>query len=167
MLKINIRGGGEGQFRVERNESRHKNSFFSKLNSFFESKYPNYMTCSHFQRETLWYHICNTRKSNRHAFMAILTHTKLRFSQLIVTINFGMQATATPPRPEKRLKRPGLIWLKVLYITLRVSDFTLRNFVFFLKSIVQPDETYNLSKLATMITYVYHFSAVVNFSSER
>ena len=46
--------------------------------------------------------------------MAIMTHAKFYFNQLMLTLSFGIWASAppTPPGPGERLKRSGLIGLR-------------------------------------------------------
>ena len=54
--------------------------------------------------------------------MDIMTHAKVHFNQLMLTLIFGIR-DSEPPGPGKRLKRPGLIGLrvKILY-TFNSSD---------------------------------------------
>ena len=47
--------------------------------------------------------------------MIIMTHVKFHFNWLMLTLIFGIWASE-PPGPGERLKRPGLIGLKVLAI---------------------------------------------------
>ena len=46
--------------------------------------------------------------------MAIMTHAKFHFNWLMLTLIFGIWASEPPPPgPGERLKRPGLIGLKL------------------------------------------------------
>ena len=46
--------------------------------------------------------------------MPILTHAKFHFNPLTVTLIFGIRASEPPPGPGGRLKRLGLIGLRIL-----------------------------------------------------
>ena len=48
--------------------------------------------------------------------MAIMTHAKFDFNWLMLTLIFGIWAPE-PPGPGERLKRPGLIGLKISITT--------------------------------------------------
>ena len=45
--------------------------------------------------------------------MAIMTHAKFHFNWLMLTSVFGIWASEPPLGPGERLKRPGLIGLKL------------------------------------------------------
>ena len=47
--------------------------------------------------------------------MAIMTHAKFHFNWLMLTLIFGIWASEPPPGPGERLKRPGLIGLKLIF----------------------------------------------------
>ena len=67
-------------------------------------------------------HIFKTRRATsliffiKKAFMVIITHSKFDFSQFILTLIFGIQASEPPVRPGERLKRPGLIELSIYFL---------------------------------------------------
>ena len=58
--------------------------------------------------------------------MAIMTHPKFHFNRLMLTLISGIRASEPPPtrawrttekaRPGERLKRPGLIGLKLAFV---------------------------------------------------
>ena len=45
--------------------------------------------------------------------MDIMTHAKFYFNRLMLTLIFAIRASEPPPGPGERLKRPGLIGLKM------------------------------------------------------
>ena len=53
--------------------------------------------------------------------MAIMTHAKFYFNWLMLTLIFGIWPLS-PPGPGERLKRPGLIGLKVVENRNSVND---------------------------------------------
>ena len=50
----------------------------------------------------------------RNAFIDIMAHAKFYFNRLMLTLIFGIWASEPPPGPGERLKRPGLIGLKLM-----------------------------------------------------
>ena len=72
---------------------------FSKVKSVFRGKKSNRMTCSLLLRKILWRHISKTKRDInfkfciRNAFMDIMTHAKLNFNQLMLTLIFRIRAS--------------------------------------------------------------------------
>ena len=54
--------------------------------------------------------------------MTIMTHAKFHFNRLMLTLIFGIRASE-PPGPGERLKRPGLIGLKLIFNALKFRLF--------------------------------------------
>ena len=82
--------------------------------------------------------------------MAIMTHAKFHFNWLMLTSIFGIWASEPPaPGPGKRLKRPGLIGLKVPNKQLNQKPFLLSDnksrCLIFIKRIVYFDKKFALS----------------------
>ena len=53
--------------------------------------------------------------------MAIMTHAKFHFNWLMLTLIFGIWASEPPPGPGERLKRPGLIGLRNITMSIYID----------------------------------------------
>ena len=77
-------------------------------------------------------------KDSGHKNSAIMTHDKSHFSRLMLTLIFGIWASEPPsPGPGERLKRPGLIGLKSIYLAFNVQKmvrFSNETSLFYLRS---------------------------------
>ena len=65
--------------------------------------------------------------------MDIMTHAKFYFNRLTLTLIFAIRASEPPPPPGpgERLKRPGLIGLRVFLLLKNINTFILIKIISF------------------------------------
>ena len=67
--------------------------------------------------------------------MDIMTHAKFYFNRLMLTLIFAIWASEPPPGPGERLKRPGLIGLRLRQnFSSQITVLESLNFDLYLKS---------------------------------